>query len=96
MIKVGDKVICISEVSLNIYNQERRSFKIGEVCEVVKYAENTFEYVKDAKYVQLRGNTDSLFFYLDKPIRQWKNFSDHFITMAEWREQQINSILDDE
>jgi hypothetical protein len=83
MIKPGDKVICIKDI---IYSDNTFYFK-NQSYEVTKVTE---------RYIDLKNGEIRIGFYLDIPIEEWRKFSEHFISLAEWREQQINSILEDD
>jgi hypothetical protein len=83
MIKAGDKVICIKldyMTSDGILHQ--LDFSIGEIY-VVGSANNL---------IAIRGYGWAFGINDSNCIREFK---DYFITLAEWREQQINSILND-
>jgi hypothetical protein len=79
MIKTGDKIICIEDSFLPIKYSYVRFLTKGNLYEVEDVYDNTF-WVKT-----------------DDVLRVFKivNFKNYFITLAEWREKQINSILDD-
>ena len=95
MIKKGDKVICIKDAYyLDIEDPTcglELFYKLGEIYEV----NNVF---KRNSYVDIKrnDNNSSTGFYLDDPIEEWYKFSDYFMTLAEWRNKQIDSILEDD
>ena len=44
----------------------------------------------------LSGNTKwHINFWCESQVHNWYKFSDYFITLAEWREKQISSILNE-
>jgi hypothetical protein len=87
MIKVGTKVFCIEDVFFP--NSNKKYFANGSQYEIknVSIDEYTNNY-----YVDIYG----CYFYLEDKNRSYKKFSEHFITIAEWRDKQINKILEDE
>ena len=103
MIKVGDKVICINDYDLDLtvsdshtsyVDQITHSYKIGKRYEITKIEDGMIYILADLNReenyfigVWFRTSDDKLFGF--------DVFYDYFITLAEWREQQINSILDD-
>ena len=100
MIKNGDKVICIKDA----YYVEKPTgmkellYKCGEIYEINYIAINDSHiYFNGSSYIFISRNDKdaSTGFYLDNKIEKWYKFSDYFITLAEWREKQINSILDE-
>lgn len=92
MIKDGDKVVCIkdAEYYLDEYNPGITEilYKYGEIYTISRVVKS---------YIDVKRNDGDLntSFYLEEPIDEWNKFSDYFITIAEWRERQINSILDE-
>ena len=79
-----NKWICIKE-----YKDECVHFKIGDFASIIEYDS---------------GNTDSGNIYIGQynheggAIPMWgagRNIFKYFITLSQWREQQINSILDE-
>jgi hypothetical protein len=81
MIKHVDIVVCIKDYK--IYDMNFSASK-DDLLKVVDILEDKFMYpllIKDSKenYVNM----------------SWNEFQEHFITLAEWRDKQINSILDE-
>jgi len=74
------KFICIKECEA--YSSSLFKIKVGEV---VLYCPN---HLKDLK-------SEIVFINNVLVLIGMKDFNDCFISLAEWREQQINSILDD-
>ena len=98
MIKLGDKVVCIKDI---IYNGEFtiKSYTKGkhyEILSVEIYQGNVDSYYVSADMtVHDDRNSGLRFSHLRGKIGNLKCFEDHFITIAEWRDKQINSILND-
>ena len=98
MIK-GSTVIC--------YNVAEYSgtmcFKFGETYIIEKEFETSSPYANCISvWYEFEGVPDpgmdkktTVAFYLDNKIKNFKKFSDHIVTLAGWREMQINSILND-
>jgi hypothetical protein len=96
MIKVGDKVICIEDYSCqgSYVDQITHSYKIGKRYEIIKIEDEMIYILADL------NKEDAIFIGVwfricDDKLFGFDVFHDYFITLAEWREQQINSILDD-
>jgi hypothetical protein len=53
-----------------------------------------FEYGE--KYIDLENGSIRTGFYIDNPLKNGKSFLISLLTLAEWRDKQINSILNDE
>ena len=79
MIKVGDKVICINDEAYAINNAGDT-----EKSHLTKNKQYTV-IIKGANYISIIS---------DNLIRRSYNLN-RFISMAEWREKQIKSVLDD-
>jgi hypothetical protein len=99
MIKEGDKVICIAE-HIHYRNPEDSNpltHKIGNCYEVSRYdpSDNTMYITAEEKYSDV---VYGLWFSMrtGSTVRDCFYFSDYFITLAEWRQQQIDKILEDE
>jgi hypothetical protein len=75
------KAICIK----NYIFRDITYFEVGQICDMRYYEYHNL----------LQVNVEGVSFYCDGKIHDWGKFSDYFITLAEWREQQINSILDE-
>jgi hypothetical protein len=86
MIKVGDKVVCINN-TYKSYKGEMAYFtrlKTGEVYELEPV-------LNGVKYIAIAGYGFNL---KEGDGSQWW-FKDHFITLSEWRDRQIDKILED-
>ena len=83
MIKAGDKVICINSYYDEINFMTEIPCEIGDICIVDEIRKHSYD-----------GTIYSIVLFgdwtFDKNI-----FSKYFIPIAEWREQQIKSVLDD-
>ena len=94
MSKQRYKVICIKDAEYD----SGILFKAGEtyVYYVTIYrGENAIE-VRFLPETENKFDRKVVGFYVDKPIDSWRKFSDYFVPLAEWRERQINSILEDD
>jgi predicted glycosyltransferase involved in capsule biosynthesis len=79
MYKVGDKLVCIKE------NCTVTSHKIGDIIQITKeprYISSFISYMSS----YLNKNATEMFF--DDELHEC------FITLAEWREQLIKSVID--
>jgi len=84
MIKTGDKVICIRKDYINLsYVNSELDLTIGESYIV--------ELVMD-RSIQIKG---WVFGKNEKDDTFLRYFKDYFTTIAELREQQIKSVIDD-
>jgi hypothetical protein len=101
MINVGNKVVCMQE---HVYyrsgnKSEPLTHKQGNIYEVCKYDEsdNTIYIKAEESYVNINGLWFSLDYLPETPPfpKDVPYFKDYFVTLAEWRDKQINSILDD-
>jgi hypothetical protein len=86
MIK-GDKVVCIKDLILNEQTFIKgKMYQLNHLYETSCYVAGE-NYFSDINY----GYT----FYFKSSLKSYdKCFSEYFITLSEWREKQINSILD--
>lgn len=80
MIKTGDKLICIK--TIKHFETGKIRFNAGVSYEVI-----------DTRYRQIWLIPEWVF-ESDK-LEMLLFFKDYFITLAEWRDKQINSILED-
>jgi uncharacterized protein YaaQ len=83
MIKEGDYIICIKN---DFTNRDLSELIVGETYEITRVITT-----KEGNYyffIRIKGRiVDKLF--------SMKSMDDVFITLAQWRDNQINSILDD-
>ena len=100
MIKKGDKVICIKD---HTYHGELtiRSFSVGKQYEILtieklKESEIVKSYYIEADMTNPDDFNSGLRFMCEKEVGAAKCFKDYFITLAEWRQQQIDKILEDD
>ena len=91
MIKKGDKIVCITDTS----NIQFFKYMLHEIYFVTKIREKITDkghyyriavedIEKNAWYFETIRLENSLYFY------------DYFMTLAEWRDKQINSIFENE
>ena len=96
MIKEGDKVVCMQE---HIYHKNNTiiTHKKGGIYNVFIHdsSDNTM-------YITSEEGHDSGLWFSSEYLPETPPFPkdipyvhDHFITLAEWRDRQINSILND-
>jgi hypothetical protein len=85
MIKAGDKVLCIKDIfSVRTGNQRFHSGKWYEIvrCESFNSEDRFYLYPDDGDYAcVVRLNAERI---------------ENFVTLAEWRDLQINKILEDD
>jgi hypothetical protein len=93
MIKKGDKVFCIKEQEYIFYDGNRYTHLRGNIYEVlnIRVSDKILFIQTQENYNDING----LWFSLDDNNHYRKTFSDYFITLAEWRDKQIDSILED-
>ena len=82
------KVICIKDCSFG----KVFCFKNGESYDAEFYADNVIPAVKVFHH---KLSMWGFCFYLEKKVGSWLKFSDFFMKLAEWREKQIKSVLDE-
>lgn len=111
MIKEGDKVICIKDdegfgieknKSYNIWSIDDGEIRIdmsdhkpSEKMLKKYWLGYKSKYCQVIPFYMNEVGRESLIFGFDACYCPILNFYDYFITLAEYREQQINSILDD-
>lgn len=84
MYKVGDKFICV------VYN-EYNNYVIGNIIQIIG----------EAKYLSsLCVSYDCIYYciYVNEEVRETffdDEIHDYFIPLAEWRERQIKSVIDE-
>jgi hypothetical protein len=90
MINKGDTVFCIKSFSIT-----GQKFYKGKSYEIDCYYEN-YEIIQVYILGEIFNKSGGgYWFRLNGKIVHNNKFSDYFMTMAEWRDKQINSILDD-
>ena len=93
MIKAGDKVVCVKDYEY-VYTNRKANYTEGFTYEVLGIGEQTGRaYIKcdDEDYGRRAGS----FFDIHGDSINSPLFSDYFIPLSEFREQQIKSVLDD-
>jgi len=84
MIKAGDRVVCIDIINgIDVTNNTKFPCEIGDICIVEEIRKHNYN-----------GTASSIVLFGDW-IFGSEIFSNYFITLAEWREQQIKIVLDD-
>ena len=87
MIKKGDKLVCVTDgvveiaVHAPLLNGEKFFLKKGDVIEISSFY---------ADYVKFEFNGQEKLYLLHSII------AENFINLAEWRNKQIDSILEDD
>lgn len=93
MIKQGDKVLCIKD----FISKDEKSFIKGNLYEVVMIHNLNLRIVTIQNSVEKTptGTSTQINFFSigHSPM---DNFYEYFITLAEWRENQIDKILEDD
>ena len=98
MIKKGDKVVCIRDYSyLSPFDVIVFSFKSGNIYEIIDIGHKAYYISAD-----INNNTLSISIYngiwfssSTAAANNLEKFESHFITLAEWRDKQIDIILDE-
>lgn len=97
MIKIGDKVICVKEYIIYTCNTRIRIFKHtyeeNKIYEVVKISKNECSACISEENGGIWFNITEDSLYLRHS--NLKKFSDYFLTLAELREKQIKTVLND-
>lgn len=92
-----NKVICIK--SYKYYKPDRlrhKFFTEGKQYDMSIEADGAACYiVSDANYM-VNTIDNGLRFYFDGKHGNCEKFGDYFMTLAEWREKQINTIFEDD
>lgn len=97
MIKVGDKVVCIKDYSYKHSDTLTNSYKSGKLYEILKIYENINGVYISADLSSEEYHYVGVWFSMkSNKYTDFDDFDDYFLTIAEWRDKQINSILDDE
>lgn len=107
MIKKGDKVICIKNHTYHSKMIQKSgicaiySYSIGKeylINSVYNYEYSTGFYIDSDVNIE-KSYCTGLNFYAFKPEHKRETnlriFDEYFVTLAEWRELQLNSILDE-
>jgi len=92
MIKEGDSVICIKEFDIKgfIYLTLHKVYTVSKI----KYWSIKHHFYPNYR-IFIKDNVDAEWVFESDKLEMLLFFKDYFITLAEWREQQINSILED-
>jgi hypothetical protein len=98
MIKKGDKVVCIKNISYTskiapnfyIYKYNTGHQYEVETSSPIGYYITTDD-IRDKSGIKAESlDRNGLIFFIEEENK----FVDYFITLAEWREQQIKTVLD--
>jgi hypothetical protein len=94
--KVGDKLVCIKEHNYESSYGTHKHLK-GNIYEVLNLRKiDKLIYIKtEEKYAKFPFSEGIWFTLGGKNFSARKKVSEYFISIAEWRDKQINSILDD-
>jgi hypothetical protein len=83
MTKVGQKLVCIQDFNIEIFGvASDLIYKKGDICEV-ESIDVKFAY---PYFLRFENETNNF---------SYEEITKYFITLAEWREKQIDSILED-
>ena len=94
--KKGDKVVCIKDFIVNFTNETKVLVNINEIYTIDRIKKD--RYVINGWWFEENGSKtiykiNNIYFTEENDsINEY--FHNYFITLAEWREQQINSILE--
>jgi len=99
---VGDKIVCIKpyfleKTELNYFITEAIDIKIGDIYTILKIENYIGNYTGEGLrarrevFIVSDGKTKLAFYSRELSYRNC--IYDHFITLAKWREKQIDSIL---
>ena len=97
------EVICIKDIEFENQFRENHSFRKGQIY-LAKEVKFDPEEKLDENYIVVKAIIHEvsigLFygetaFWIKNPHRKWNNFSEYFITLADWRDLQIDKILND-
>ena len=80
------KYVCIKEIE--VYSSKFFKLKVGDI---IKKVDIDFSYAGIAE-----PNSEVFWFNEQMTLCDWKEFKTSFISLAEWREYQIDKILDDD
>jgi hypothetical protein len=93
MIKQGDKVLCIKD----FISKDEKSYIKGNLYEVVMIHNLHLRIVTIQNYVEKTPTgTSTQINFFSIGHSSMNNFYEYFITLAEWRNQQIDKILEDD
>ena len=95
MYKRGDTVVCIENHSF-VFEGQISSHKKGNMYHIIdigRSGNGTYSYYVESDKSHPDPNNRGLWFYEHKT--KCGIFSEHFISLAEWRDKQIDSILNE-
>jgi len=95
----GDLVVCIKDAVYDINCETPTGitetlYKKGEFYEIneIKIIDDKNLYVD----IKRKDKDSSTGFWQLAQIEEWYKFDEYFITLADWRDKQIDSILNDD
>jgi hypothetical protein len=92
MIKTGDKVVCIKDMS----NIQHLNYTLHEIYSV-SLIKHRIRYEYNSYYsIRIEDESKIGWYFESIDLNNLLYFYDYFMTLAEWREKQINSILEDD
>jgi hypothetical protein len=100
MIKEGDIVVCIRPYVVKL-TYCKKEFIVNKGYKVLSIGSDMSHYIEadtDSVVTDVAGQNFGVRFYSEqqcKGLNHLMPFSHYFITIAEWREKQIKTILDD-
>jgi hypothetical protein len=93
------KVICIKDCFFGTdFRFEKGKSYDAEISILEEPVVSKYSVYRQAHWIQIFNPKISKWgfnFYLESKIAKWLKFSDFFMTLAECREQQIKSVLDE-
>ena len=90
----GTELICIKDYSykVGLGDTDSRSFSIGRIYKILNVEQNGCVYI-EADLIEERYTNKGLRFSLMGDTLNTRYLYDYFITLAEWRDSQIEEIL---
>ena len=93
--KKGTELVCIKDYSYEVReNVDTRSFSIGRIYKILSLDKNGTSVYIEADLIEERDTNNGLRFSLMGDTLNTRYLYDYFITLAEWRDSQIDKILD--
>ena len=86
MIKAGDKVVCIEDYNSFIFDVIKQKYIKGKIYKIIDINGEYDIYIEGE--IKNKNGWIGHWFYTN-------SFSKYFIPLAEYREQQIKSVLDE-
>ena len=88
-------VICTKSYTYKVNDNDIRTFTEGKIYKIKTFERDGVyaEFERDGVYIESDNHYNVLYFTYKEAALNAKNFNDYFITLAKWRELQINEIL---